>query len=160
MTVSNKQAIPSTQSQLVYPGTGLIAIPWYHLFLTIWNRTGGNSGQTSGLPTVVNAPIGTLITGAAMNAAVILRTGPAADFIDSTDNALNYLKARNFPVVPSSSAAVFINQTTANWTITPVNTVTFIGNLTAGNFVIPANSQRVFTTAIDNITNPAITIYA
>lgn len=94
-----------------------------------------------------------------MNSAAILRSGPVADFSDTIDSATNYLKAYNFPSAPSTNNVVFMNLTAFNWTITPVQSVTFMGNLTAGNFVISANSQRTLIIQIDNIERPAIQIF-
>jgi hypothetical protein len=156
---SSQQAIPSTTQPFVDPTMGTIQYPWYRLLLTLWNRTGGPGGDTSGAPAVVDDVNGTTLTASELNAVTILRSGPGTAFTDTVDNANNYILAKNYPLVGNTSNNVFVNLTAFPWTIQPVSSVTFSGNLVNGNFVVAPNSQRTFIIEITSIANPAITIH-
>lgn len=160
MVSSNpQQAIPTTNQPFVNQPAMTITYPWYRLLLTLWNRTGGAGGDTSGLPATFNSPIGTVLTGTVLNAAALIRTGPSGDFTDTLDTAANYVSSHNFPVAPSTNFVVFINTTGFTWTIVPSSAIKFHGNLVNGNFQIPANSQRTMTIEIDSVSVPALQIF-
>jgi microcystin-dependent protein len=46
---NEQQAFPRLDTPLVDSRTGIISIPWYRLLISLWNRTGGASGD-SGVP--------------------------------------------------------------------------------------------------------------
>lgn len=154
-----QQGMPTPQYPFVTQSTGQVSFTWYQFLLTLYNRTGGPSGDTSGAPQLASSVSNGIITANQLNGAVIVRSGPIGPFTDVTDSALNYIKAHSFPVQGSTNFIVFINTTAFSWTITPGSNVTFSGNLIGGNFQIPANSQKTFTIYIASLSSSAITIY-
>jgi len=91
----------------------------------------------------VTAGAGTTLTAAQMCGFVLMRSGPGADFTDTLPNApwstafAQYSYTGRLPLLA-------INQTAHNWTISPGSNVILNGNLSGGNYVIPATSQRNF----------------
>jgi hypothetical protein len=152
-------AFPSITQAFVDLQTGQVTLPWYRVLLTIFNRTGGVSGETSALPSTTNNLVGATLSGAALNSAVLLRTGPVAPFVDTTSTATAYLSAHNFPTAPSTNIVLWINQTSVTWIITPGQGVIFMGNLSGGNFTLAANTQRTMVVEINSVSVPSITIY-
>lgn len=44
-TVNNAQGFPLLNSPMVDPKTGVMTQPWTRFFISLWNRTGGGSGE-------------------------------------------------------------------------------------------------------------------
>lgn len=139
--------------------SGYMKQPWYQLFITLWNRTGGQMGTATTPPQSITAPVGQIILASQLVSPLIIRSGPTGDFTDTTDTATDYVADLNNPFVNEFNSLTLINTTAFNWSIAPGTGFTFSGNLSGGNFLIAANSQRVLNLYVTNIKNPAVTVY-
>ena len=138
--------IPSSQQPLTDPKTGKPTQPWYLYLQSVNNRIVNNA------PPYISLQDSGIIS---LTSPVIVQQGGN----DTIDTAANYINATQYATAGNVSYCLLINTSSFSWVISPVNSVTFIGNLNFGRFVIPGSSQRMFLVEINSTTNPAITIY-
>lgn len=155
--VQQQQGFPGNNTN-VLNSLGGFNQPWYQFFIALWNRTGGGSTQVN-QPSPVEASTGEILLAMDLLSPIIIRSGPAAPFTDTTDTAVNYVGALNSPYLGEPEALRLINTTASTWTLAPGTGFIFMGNLTAGNFVIPANSSKTLSFYVTNILRPAVSVY-
>jgi hypothetical protein len=99
-------------------------------------------------PLSVTAAGGTTLTAQQALAGALQRSGPGSGFTDTTPTVNGFTAAPYQNIVGQYAQVLYINKTAFNWTIAPGSNVIFNGNLSGGDYVIPANSQRSFYISI------------
>ena len=114
-----------------------------------------------GVPQSNSTAAGTTLTAAQLLSPILLRSGPGAGFTDTTDTAANLIGAMPTPAVDTIYKVEIANTTAFQQTIAAGAGVTFSGNLSAGNFVIAANTTRNLVLQVTSCAagSQAVTIY-
>ncbi|MDE2429547.1 MAG: hypothetical protein KGM99_12510 [Burkholderiales bacterium] len=139
----------------VSPGTGLIlnnSIAGDNQIEGNWtNKSGYTSADGfNGVPQADGNAVGHSITAANFLAPILLRSGPAANFSDTTPTAAQIVAAIANPSATSCIRLLIANTTAFQMTILAGTGVTFGGNVSGGNFVLPAKTTRSFMLRIVN----------
>jgi hypothetical protein len=122
-----------------------------------WSRIGNGSAVRT--PQTVNNAGNVTLTAANVINEILLRTGGTTP-TDATPTASAIISAINSPYGAQSGSLrslLLINESSGIYTLTPGAGVTFLGNLSTGNFAIPATSQRLFEIYIASAST--VTIY-
>ena len=101
-----------------------------------------------GLYTVAN---GVTLSASQLLGGALGLTGPTANWAATTDTAVNLVNMLQNPVIFTYQTLLLINETAYQLTLNPGASVNFVGNVSGGTFIIPANTQRTF---VINVVNP------
>lgn len=101
--------------------------------------------------------VGTTLSAAALVGGVIIRTGPGANFIDTTDTAANILSQFSpaLKIVGQSFDLMIANASSFNETLNEGTGITFAGN--TSNFSIAAGTTNTYRAVVTAVGTPAIT---
>lgn len=126
----------------------------------LWNNTDLNSYCASNIdsnpqrssPGSYTVTDGGTLTAAQLLGGALGLSGPTSPWNATTDTATNLVNTLQNPSISTYQNLVLINMTSAELTLNPGAGVSFVGNLSGGSFVIPANTQR---TLVFNVVNPS-----
>lgn len=119
-----------------------------------WVRIGNSS--PSYVPQTVNSGSNTALTAANVVNQVLVRSGGSTP-IDGFPTASAIIGAMSGAQAGSIRDLLIINENSGNYSLIPGSGVTFIGNLSTGDFVLPTLTQRVFKIYIASAS--AVTVY-
>lgn len=113
------------------------------------------------IATTVTAGAGTTLSAAALAGGIVLRSGPASAFADTTDTAANLVGAlaASLRVVGQSFEVMIANTTGSAMTLAPGSGISFAGNLSAGDFAIGAGTTRTLRAIVTATGTPAVAFY-
>lgn len=106
-----------------------------------WSRIGNSSPVYT--PQTVNASANTALTAANVVNQVLVRSGGSTP-IDGFPSAPAIIGAMSGAQPGSIRDLLIINENSGNYSLIPGSGVTFIGNLSTGDFVLPTLTQRLF----------------
>lgn len=119
-----------------------------------WTRLQNSSSSYN--PQTVNGSANTALTAVNVTNQVLVRTGGSTP-VDGFPVASAIIGAMSGAQVGSIRDLLIINENSGNYSLIPNTGVTFIGNLSAGDFVLPTLTQRSFK--IHYTSSSSITVY-
>lgn len=122
-----------------------------------WSRIGNSSSIRT--PQTVNNAAGVTLTSANVVNEVLVRLG-AAGVTDAFPTAASIISSFGSPfgMQPGSIRdLLLINENSGSLVFTPGSGVTFVGNLSGGNFSTPTSTQRLFKVYVASAS--AVTVY-
>jgi hypothetical protein len=127
------------------------AILWNNTDLNSYCASNIDSNPQRSLPGAYTVTDGATLTAAWLLGGALALTGPTGDWTVTTDIATNLVNTIQNPSVFAYQTLVLINMTSYQMTLNPGAGVSFVGNLSGGSFVLPANTQR---TLVLNVVDP------